>query len=166
VTARMGTVSSAREEIALLNPAFVALVLHQATMGFTKTAGWAMPFPHAFIVTPLVLYSSVRTLLPSRIDSSLPVWLQKHPRVALRFPEIAAATVGVTRSGVLLGLRHNVVRIEGDGLEAFVLNYNVKTGAILSSEASEILSRAYYVGRWLAVSGSTETIMALFGVRP
>jgi len=156
-----------REEAALLNPAFIGLILHQAAQTFEEESGQGLPFPLAFLVAPVVVAEEVRNALPARKDSSLAAWLQGHPSVRLRFAEHASAMVPVVREGLLFALSATTVRLVDAQIHSTPLRRGVATEiASNTSDFREVIRKAQFVGRWYANAGTTETIMALWGVRP
>ncbi len=155
------------EESALLNPAFIATVIHRAVGGFEREVNTGMPFVLAFLVSPVVLVESVRTALPSRVDSSLATWLQANPGSRLQFAENAAALVPVVRDGLMFGIARDVLMLADDRLRVTPLPRGAAT--LMSKNTKDfqdVLNHANFVGRWYAHAGTAETIMTLWGVRP
>ena len=155
------------EETALLNPAFLATVIHRAVGGFEREVKTGMPFALAFLVPPVVLVESVRSALPSRVDSSLATWLQANPGSRLQFAENAAALVPVAREGLMFGIARNVLTLADDRVRATPLPRGAAT--LMSKNTKDfqdVLNHANFVGRWYAHAGTAETIMTLWGVRP
>jgi hypothetical protein len=125
-----------------------------------------MPFPLAFLVPPVVLVDSTRASLPSRKDHSLAAWLQEHPGTRLRFGEIAKAMVPVIREGILFAAGKTVLSIVEARFQAGRLPRGAATAVGSNTvQYQDILRKAAFVGRWYANAGSTETVMALWGVR-
>ena len=155
------------EEAALLNPAFLAMVLVHGVQGYEKEIGLPMPFPLLFLVPPVVLINSTRDALPGRKDSSFAAWIQKHPNERLRFAEVAASLVPVVRESVVFAISHGALEIEKASVKALQLPRG--TSARLSETTHDIqaiLKKAHFVGKWYANAGTVETIMSLWGVRP
>jgi hypothetical protein len=156
-----------REEAALLNPAFIGLILHQAAQTFEEESGQGLPFALAFLVPPVVVAESVRTALPSRKDSSLAAWLQSYPDIRLRFAEHAAAMVPIVREGLVFALAARSIRLSDTQIHASPLRRGVASAIASNTEDfRDVIRRTQFVGRWYANAGTTETIMALWGVRP
>jgi hypothetical protein len=155
------------EEATLFNPAFIAALLHRAIGGFERETQQGIPLPLLYLVPPVALVRATRQLLPGRVDTSLPGWLQEHPEVRLQFAENARALVPVTRDGLLFGVARGVIFIDGDRIRqkpfphgaAAAMGRNTK-------DFQEVLNRANFVGRWYAHAGSQQTIMTFWGVRP
>ena len=155
------------EEAALMNPAFIAVVVHYGVHGFEQETGLGMPYALPFLVPPVVMVENTRALLPRRKDSSLAAWLQDHPDIRLRFSNIATSMVPVVREGLLFASSKGLISFTCDRIKAVPLPRG--SGPIITAntqEFQEILKKANFVGKWYANSGSTETIMALWGVRP
>lgn len=155
------------EERALFNPAFVAAVLHETAVGYETETEKGLPFALAFLALPVTLSSLFRNCLPSRKDSSLAAWLQKHPDLRLKFADIAAAMAPAVREGVLFATTKKVLELEGSELKS----HSFKRGTATlfgqsTTEVQEILAKARFVGRWYAHAGTVETVMVLWGVRP
>lgn len=156
-----------REEAALLNPAFVALVVHQATQTFEEESGDGLPFALAFLVPPVVVAQGIRTRLPDRKDSSLAAWVQNHPEIRLRFGEHAVAMMPVVREAVLFALTTGTITLADARLRTMALPKGLAPAlANNTEEVRDVMRKAKFVGRWYANAGTTETIMALWGVRP
>lgn len=155
------------EEAALLNPAFLALVLFHGVQGYEQETGHSMPFPLLFLVPPVVLVENTRRALPSRKDSSLAAWLQDHPSVRLRFAEVATSLVPVVRESLVFASSHGAVALEGGTISASRLPRGARVKlAGTTQDVQAILKNAQFVGRWYANAGTVETIMSLWGVRP
>ena len=122
----------------------------------------------SFLVLPFVLHLETRESLPRNIATSLPTWLAEHPIVRTRLGERAATLRSFTREALVFGGSQGLLRLSHDGVRA---NPDMKkrVNAVLkltSDEVRECAKRAEFLGRWLEKTGSTETAMALLGVRP
>ena len=154
------------EESALLNPAFMATLLHRAVGGFERETTQGMPYPLAYLVAPVVLVKATRSLLPTRIDSSLAAWLQSHPHVRLQFAENARALVPAVREGLIFGMSKKVLSMEADRIRQTPLRYGAATAMSKNTaDFQDVLNKANFVGRWYAHAGSLQTILTFWGVR-
>lgn len=153
----------------LLNPAFDGLLLHQAMNGFAKEAGEGMPYELIFLVLPLVLHQPTRHRLPAKVTTHLPTWLQDQRDVVLGFGDRVEDLVPFTREAMLFLSSHGLIAIEDDGT-CTVGDAKFKRGigpyTKLSDEILDCYKKAESVGRWLALSGNSNTIFALMGIRP
>lgn len=156
-----------REEQDLLNPAFVAALLHRAIGGYEREAKQGMPYSLAFLVAPVVLVKATRDALPRRVDKSLAAWIQEHAEDHVQFAEIAAACVPVVRRGLLLGTSKGVLVLGAGYIEARPLPRGAAAAiARNTQDFRDVMDRANFVGRWYASAGSLQTVMALWGVCP
>lgn len=155
------------EEAALLNPAFLGLLLVHGVQGYEQETGNGMPFPLIFLVPPVVLIDGTRKALPRRKDSSLAAWLQAHPEVRLRFAEIAESLVPVVRESLVFAASHGALVVEQDVVRSSRLPRGARAMiAANTRDVQEVLRKARFVGKWYANAGTLETIMSLWGVRP
>ncbi|MFD0904771.1 three component ABC system middle component [Actinomadura sediminis] len=148
---------------AMLNPALISAVLATAADGHQKEAEQGMPWSLSFIVAPLVLHRGTRQALPGTKSTHLTTWLTRNAALRVGFPHRARALVDPVRQGLQFGLTHGVVMLEADRLNGRVRR---PRGFRPPDELDEILRKASFVGRWLARTGSTATVFAVFGVAP
>lgn len=74
----------------------------------------------------------------------------------------------VVREGMLLGLHHEILGLDGDSLVAGRLRPKVR-GMVLHGPTDDFRSctqKAALMGKWCSRSGSPATILALWGLRP
>lgn len=152
----------------LLNPSFCSSILAAAAVGYSETDEQGLPLALAFLVLPCVLHRQTREGLPRTTRTSLAAWLQEKADVKVGFFERALSLKPFTREGLVFGLSQEIVRVTNDG--KIVTGYtskNVKDwSGRLKDETGECISKAYFVGRWFSLSGTVETVIALWGVSP
>lgn len=153
-----------REAAALLNPAFVALLLAHAARQHQDQAGVAMAWPLAFLVPPLVLHEPTRRRLPRAVSTNLLTWVQREPVLRAGVPERAVALTPTVREALRFGVRLGALRFEGPTLVAPQSPGSPPTDA--SAEVRECIARARLLGRWFATLGDPATIMLMLGVSP
>ncbi len=157
-----------REEAHLINPAFCGAILTSSIAGYSSLETTGMPFPIAFIVLPTVLHKLTREAFPRSARTSLAAWLEEHGEVKIQFHERLVSLIPFVREALLFGMLHkwlvltNVGRMQTTKTESDVQRFIRKS----DGEAKGCLSRALFVGKWFAASGSVETVMALWGIRP
>lgn len=156
------------EEANLLNPAFLATVLCSAVCGYESEAKKGMPLPVLHMVVPVVLRKKSRESLPKTIRTSLAVWLQKNVSYRLLFAERIISLKPYLNEAILFGLQHDSFLVSEDGniccrLDGKTVDKQIRS---LNGEANECVKKAKFIGRWFARSGSPETLMALWGIRP
>lgn len=155
------------ENLRLLNPAFVGLVIAKVASGFAKETGSALPFVYAFVATPLVLHAETRDRLPSSIVTRLVPWTERNADLMTLFPRRVADVAPTARRGLLLALSTSMLRLRPKGeIEAIlgeskIAKYAENSG---SSEIQAILAKATFVGRWLSSSGLPSTVLTTLGI--
>ncbi len=162
--------TKAPEERALLNPGFCSCLLWHAVVGYTNVTGVSMPFEVAFVILALVLHRQTRQLLPRTVATSLVVWLDANPLLRVRIAHRAQALSPFTKDALMFGGIYGLFRF--DTKEGTMVAHNGFRGRMAahargsSEEVQACLSKAAFVGKWLARAGSTATVLALMGVKP
>ena len=157
-----------REEAHLLNPAFCCVTITSACAGYSESNSQPLPFALAFMVLPTVLHKHTRETLPLNTRTSIPAWLQEHAEARLGFHQRLIALEPHTREALRYGLAFDWIAMGNSGgvqcvaTDAFV-NRTIRS---LDGDAHDCVSRARFLGRWLRKTASTETTMALLGIRP
>lgn len=156
-----------REEAHLFNPAFLSVLLGCAAYGYSRAADRDMPFPLAFLVSPLVLHQGTREAFPRSTATSLVAWIGAHPELLIGFADRARAFVPHTRQALLFGGMHGALVFSSSGdISSTGMRGVQKLIAESTSEVRDCIRRATFVGKWFAQSGSPETVMVLWGVSP
>ena len=155
------------EEANLLNPAFCCTVLAASIVGYSSVDDVGMPYPLTFMVLPIVLHKSTRESLPRSTRTSLAAWMQDNAEAKGRYAERLLSLKPHTREATRLGLLYGWVTLHQDWLVQTILGESDLTRILhkLDDEANNCVSRAKLVGKWLALAGSPQTVMALWGVR-
>jgi hypothetical protein len=153
-----------REAVALLNPAFVALLLAHAARQYQEQVDAPMAWPLAFLVLPLVLHEPTRRRLPRAVSTSLLTWVQREPVLRAGLPQRAQALTPTVREGLRFGVRLGALRFEGPALLAARVPGSPPAEA--TAELRDCVARARLVGRWFATLGDPATIMLVLGVSP
>jgi hypothetical protein len=156
------------EERSLLNPGFCANLLWHAGRGYADISDSGLSFEEAFLVLPFVLHSETRETLPRGTRTSLAVWLDANPLARSRIATRAQLLVAFTKEGILFGGVHGFIQISEGRVYANekwkqVVNRSLRTS---SDEVRECAKRAEFIGKWFAQAGSSQTVLALMGVRP
>lgn len=155
------------EQARLLNPAFLGLVVWSCARGYKQISDSDLPYCLAFVGLPIVLHKATREALPRTTRTSLPSWLSDHPRALVGYTDRARALVPLIKEGILFGSNGGLLTFEDGSIMA---SRRPRTMAQFerqaSEEVSDCISKAAFVGKWFAGSGSYTTVMALWGVRP
>ncbi len=156
------------EEANLLNPAFCSLTLTAAIIGFYFQSQKNMPFLMSYLILPIILHQDTRSKLPKRVNTLFAPWIINNYELRINFAERVISTKPFTNEAILMGFNKNLIKIDKDFsiYSPLPQHYIKNLEKRLDNEISEIIHKSYFVGRWLALSGSTETIMTLLGVRP
>jgi len=151
----------------LLNPAFCAVLLHNAVEGYCQNSDKdGMPYPLIFLILPLVLHKATRESLPQRIDADFDLWVKNNPQNFSFFPERVCFLNTYTREAIIFGMQYDCLKIRESGyLFAYKLS-SPKTIWNNESEAMQCYKNAYFVGRWFADTGMPITIFRILGIRP
>jgi hypothetical protein len=156
------------EERALLNPSFCSCLLWQAAIGYKSIAGESLPFDLSFLVLPIVLHRATREALPTSVRTSLTVWIDDNPLARLRVADRARLLLLFTKEAMMFGGLHGLIEFQTDAITANI-GWKKSIATDLKDSTDEVRScmkRAHFVGRWLASSGTSSTVMTIFGVRP
>ncbi|MFF5036183.1 three component ABC system middle component [Nocardia salmonicida] len=160
----MAELDLSREERALFNPAFTALVCVRAVQGHETKYQSACPIPVAVTAAVMALQPSIRALLPATTRSGLMGWLDENESVRVAMGFNAAGLATVVRPGLLFGLQSGVLRLQSSGLT--VQRRAVKAIGDVPGQYTAVQKSAQQLGRWLPSTGNTSTVLALLGVRP
>lgn len=156
------------EEANLLNPAFCCVALTSAVIGYMGIDKEGIPYPLAHIVLPIVLHKATRERLPRASRTSLAVWIQENSEVRVQFVERVVMLKSHTREAILFGFFHDWLILCQEGRIQAKLSKSIidRLARRLENEAKECINRAWVLGKWFALAGTTETVMALWGIRP
>lgn len=154
----------AAERDALLNPAFVALVVAHAAYGHKNRTGSPMPVSLCFLVAPIVLHGPTRQALPRRVTAKPGGWLDDHPLLRAGFAMRARAVAPAVRAGLREGLRAGALELDGESIVGHPPRRRPEVA--LSAEVEEILKRAEFTGGWLGLAGPPVGTFAMWRVRP
>lgn len=154
------------EEAHLLNPAFCCATVTSSVIGYTSVKNDGMPFPLAFMILPIVLHKPTRDLLPRDTRTSLPAWMQDNTSARILFYERVVLMRQYTREAIVFGSIHNWLAFQENGNLKSTIRDADKAFKKLHDEAKECVLRAGFLGKWLALAGSAQTVMTLWGIRP
>lgn len=157
-----------REEAHLLNPAFCCQTIASACAGYSESNDLPFPFALVFMVLPIVLHKDTRQSLPPNTRTSLPAWLQEHAEAKIGFHERTIALKPHTREALQYGIVFGWIAIGNSGgiqlvATGALIDRSIRT---LTGDAGDCVARARFLGRWFRKMDSTETTMALWGIRP
>ena len=148
----------------LFNPAFCALVIREAVLGFQDKSPSGMPFPLFFLLLPIVLHKRTRLLLPSNVGTKMHPWLQANQEVRIRFADRCIALLPDSREAIVFAASRGFLGITAGRIVARRIPLSLPWPA--GSEPELCIKKARFLGRWMALAGSITTIFAMWGVRP
>lgn len=156
------------EERTLLNPSFCSCLLWKASVGYESPFHALLPFDISFLVLPMVLHRETRESLPKAVKTSLAVWVENNPLARSRIAGRARTLVPFTKEALMYGGIHGLFKMQGGAIAANP-EWRKRIATDLKDSTDEVQScakRAEFVGKWLASSGNSATVMAILGVRP
>lgn len=158
------------EEQRLLNPCFCSMLLWFSSVGHAGVSKQktGLSFEECFLVLPMVLHREVRESLPTRVTTSLAVWIGDNPLAPATIADRARALVPFTKEAIRFAGGYGVLQFDGTNIRAN-LDWRMRMTAALVDSSEEVRAcakRAEFVGRWLAKTGNAETVMSLLGVQP
>jgi hypothetical protein len=154
-----------REERALFNPAFMALVYCRAVQGHQRKAG-PCPLPVATTATVMALQPALRKLLPATTAASLPKWAHDNPNVRVLMAQNAPGLAAMVRPGTLLALQTGLLHLDENARLHLRPRAIPATITGTASNVVAIQKTAHMLGRWMPTAGATATTLTLLGVRP
>jgi len=156
-----------KEAANLFNPPFCCAALIATAVNYFKEIGQGIPFPLAYIALPVILHKQTRNTLPLNTRTSLAAWLEQNPIVKVQFYERAISIKPFVREAILFGIHNDLLYFQSGSLKSYLSDNKVKSFLQnTEGEARECIMRARLLGKWFALAGSPETVMALWEVRP
>ncbi|RKR76296.1 three component ABC system middle component [Frondihabitans australicus] len=148
---------------AMLNPALIAALIAAAAYRHAKHSGELMPWELSFLVAPMALHGGTRDVVPVRITSNLPRWVQENPVIHAGIGRRAASLAPYVREGLRWGLNSGSLELTDGRLRGTIRDSIPKSN---SDELRSIMATAGFLGRWFAHVGSVPTVFAVLGVTP
>lgn len=161
------------EVATLLNPAFCAILLHDAVEAYAKEQNEGMAFPLVFIVLPLVLHKDTRNVLPPNHGRLVDLyqWVADHPLYLQNFVKRTRYLVPYSREGLIFSIKHGFIKVANAiGQEGYLSSTNKpfiqKPSWSKQSESAMCREKAQMLGKWFAKAGSPINVFKIFGIRP
>lgn len=155
------------EEVALFNPAFLALLARRAAEEHERRSGGrALPTALAYVVVPLALHGPTRRALPSNVTAQMGEWIRAHPVATAGLGQRARVLRPLVSAGLRMGLAHGLLQAEAEAgaVRARALPRRPR-GMVRSGEVDACIDKAGYLGRWFSEQPDATTVMALWGLR-
>ncbi|MER5967815.1 three component ABC system middle component [Streptomyces sp. NPDC002057] len=154
-----------REERALYNPAFAALLCIRAVQGHDKAYATPCPLPVAVTAGIMALQPAIRDALPATTGTGLMGWLEANDHVRIEMSRNTTTLAAVVKPGLLFALQTRAVYCTTAGLSP-VPRAVTKTITDGTRQTRAIQQAALMLGRWLPSTGSLGTVLTLLGVQP
>lgn len=153
------------EELALFNPAFIALLAHAAANEHEERSGRSLPTVVVYLVAPLALHGPTRRTLPRNVRAQMGEWIRAHPEAVAGLDNRARALRSLVSNGLRLALRHGLIVAENGAIRAQPLPRRPR-GMARTDEVDECTDKAGFLGRWFSEQPDATTTLALWGLRP
>ncbi len=162
------------EERNLLNPAFCAVILWFLAKGYNTEANALsepqnqMPITLAFVGSSFVLRGQTRRVLPTTTRTSLPGWVTDHPLQRSAVAKGVEVLRPFVREAIMVGTQQGLLDLAGGPTLIADINAKRRINKYLQQathDVQECASRAEFVGRWLAKSGTPSTVLSLLGMQ-
>lgn len=157
-----------REEAYLLNPSFCALIAWSSAIGYQGDGTQGMPYVLPFVAVPLTLHKPTREALPRTVRTSMMAWIEENTYFRVGFAERASSLAPFVREALLFGAVHGLFAFDNERRLVPAPRPRSLRGYLqdATDEVKDCVKKAEFVGKWLVASGSVETTMALWGVKP
>lgn len=154
------------ETSTLFNPAFCAVLLNKASIGYEARADKALPVIFAFLILPSALHKPTRDALPSTTASSMWNWLRANPVLLMDLADRVRTFRPFTAAAITYGLRHAVLTGSLGSIAAGALGRRPRT-LYPTEDWLACLKAAEFLGKWFGGTDTDEaTTLAQWGVRP
>jgi hypothetical protein len=150
---------------AMFNPALISITIAAAANQYEETAGFAMPWPLAHLVTPMVLHRPTREGLPRTKATSLAKWAGDNTVLVAGLPARAQQLAPYVREGLRFGLQEGTIElVDGEALRSLAeTQINVRK---VDGDLAVIFRAAGMIGRVLGRTGSDVTIFSTLRMQP
>ena len=158
------------EEQRLLNPSFCATLLWYSARAYAETRNGAsgIALEECFLVLPMLLHQETRQSLPTKITTSLPVWIGRNPLAPAILADRSRSLVPFTKEALRFGGVYGALKFRNASIFAN-LDWRSKIAAALQDSSEDIracANRAIFLGKWFSKTGDAQTVLSLLGVRP
>jgi Family of unknown function (DUF6521) len=151
----------------LLNPAFCGEVVRRTVISFNENEkGLAMPFTLLFLILPIVLHKRTREKMPLRSTTYFHSWVEENEPVFIGFADRARQMMPFTREAISFLMLHGALTVDEEG-NAYAARYKkITPKGENTAEINEIYKKAELLGKWLRLTGNTQTIFMFLKIRP
>jgi len=154
------------EVMALLNPAFTAIMISSAVRGYCSLCPEGMPFISSFLVLPIVLHKPTRILLPKSMRTKMPAWLAQNAEVRVDFAKRMSRLAKFTKEGILFAGNGGLIKITASGLITPTTQKPRAPEWSKESESMNCLLQSAFVGKWLGMINNPLNSYVMWGIKP
>jgi len=148
----------------MLNPPLIATIIAAAANRYENRSGDAMPWELLYLVVPMALHRDTRKVIPNRINSHLPRWVEKNPVIQAGLAPRARSLAPYVREGLRYGLHCGAITLHADGTLTGTIQGRLDRSK--DPELAVIVETASFLGKWFAHVGRPATVFAVLGVTP
>ncbi len=156
----------------LLNPAFCAILLHDAIKAYAQKDQRGMNYLLVYLILPLVLHNQTRRMIPSRANLTLMEWVEKQEINTWILVDHVRQLIPFTKEALIFGIQQGVVDFSKQ--ENTYSNLLALSNKKLSNDESwlqgstpvDCRNKAEIIGEWFAEVADATTIYRTFGIRP
>ncbi len=153
------------EEVALFNPAFLAVLVHDTTKDYAAASGASMPLYLAYLAPTLALHKPTREDLPGRASANVQTWIREHPRHVAGLPKRICSLRPFINAAIVLGASRGVIKTEPDALRHGTLRRRPR-GLDFHGDVDDCRVAVRLLGRWFSSQPDGPTLLAMWGLRP
>jgi len=151
----------------LLNPAFCGEVIRRTIVSYNDNEKDAkIPFILAFLILPIVLHKRTRQKMPLRSSTYFHAWVEENEHLFLGFADRAKQMLPYTREAISFLMVHEALSIDDNGLMEVSAYKKATPKGEIATEINEIYKKAELLGKWLRLTGNTQTIFMFLKIRP
>jgi hypothetical protein len=157
------------EEANLFNPAFLCALSYEFVKAYEKEKAEGASLMIIIIALSICLHTKSRERLPGTTISFFYGWLQQNEDLLVGFPERAKNLGPYIKQAIMFGMKMKKLKM-GNGhcvlLAAGKATFPKTFLAETNDETKNIIESCKFLARWLAKSGTENSIAAAFGVKP
>lgn len=151
----------------LLNPAFCGEVIRRAVVSFNDNEKETkFPFILTFLILPIVLHKRTRQKMPMRSSTYFHSWVEENEALFIGFADRARQMLPYTKEAISFLMIQNAISLDEQGtIEVSSYRKATPRGEKVE-EINEIYKKAELLGKWLRLTGNTQTIFMFLKIRP
>lgn len=151
----------------LLNPAFCGEVMRRTIISYNDNEKETkFPFVLIFLILPILLHKRTRQNMPIRSSTYFHAWVEENEHLFIDFATRVKQMTPYTKEAISFLMIHSALSIDDLGnLEIAKYRKATPKGENVA-EINEIYKKAELLGKWLRLTGNTQTIFMFLKIRP